>query len=272
MCRCFERGRYARKPRISRTCAQTSTRSRTSVASPSPNRPESAFATGDQPASYSPRSERDPGGVPEQQRDDDAGDPGEDQVGLAEVAALEPVRAHDLADVERRRDADEHEHGEHVHQQPEPALVAEPRKRRLAVDDADHRDHDRREQDEEAPEDERVHQAGDELLEQLALPEHDDRLLAQAVGHLVGAVDPRRLAHPDEPHEQPRAPREDAAEQRERRDEAQRAHGGRHQQAAATARARPSRPDVMSRAATARCRPRRPDVMTPPRAPAAARR
>ena len=201
------------------------------MTSPSPNRPESAFETGDQRRVVLVQAERDPRRVPEQQRQDDAGDPGEDQVGLAEVAALEAARAHDLADVERGRDADQHEHREDVDEQPEPALVPEPRDRRLAVDDADHRDDDRREQDEEAPEDERVHQPGHELLQQLALPEHDDRLLAHARSDRVGAVDPRRLAHPHEPHEQAGPAREDAAEERQRRDEAQRARGRRHQPA-----------------------------------------
>ena len=53
---------------------------------------------------------------------------------------------------------------------------------RLAVDDADQREQDRREEDEEAPEDERVHEAGDEALEELPLAEDDRRLVLDALG------------------------------------------------------------------------------------------
>ena len=50
---------------------------------------------------------------------------------------------------------------------------AEPRQRRVLVDRGDHRHHDRREEDEEAPEDERVHQPRHEALQELALAEDD---------------------------------------------------------------------------------------------------
>ena len=178
------------------TCAHTKTRSRTFVTSPSPNRSESAFDTGDQLAghSFSPSAIRDR--VPEQQRRDDAGDQREDQVGLAEVAALEARRPLDLADQSRPDHAGEHEHGEDVDQQREPALVAEPGQRGVAVDRADHRDQDRREEDEEAPEDRGVDQARDEPLEQLALAQHDLGLVAGALRQVAGAVG--RLAHPHE--------------------------------------------------------------------------
>ena len=68
--------------------------------------------------------------------------------------------------------------------------VAEPRQRRVLRDGADQRHHDRREEDEEAPEDERVDQARDEPLEQLLLAEHDDRLVAHALRHVVEALRP----------------------------------------------------------------------------------
>ena len=87
---------------------------------------------------------------------------------------------------------------------------AEPRQRLALRDGADQRHHDRREEDEEAPEDERVDQAGAEPLEQLLLPEHDDRLVAHALRDVVEPL--HRLAEPDEPGEQERA----AAEQRAR--------------------------------------------------------
>jgi hypothetical protein len=103
----------------------------------------------------------------------DPGDHEEDEVGLAEVRAADRVGPDDLPDHEGRRNAREHEHAEDVRQPAEPLLAAEPRQLRAPVDGGDHRDQDRREQDEKAPEDEGVHQAGDEPLEQLALPEHD---------------------------------------------------------------------------------------------------
>ena len=77
-------------------------------------------------------AERDLSRVPEEEGRDDSGDEREDQVGLAEVAALEALRPPDLADPERRRDADEHEHAEEVDEQREPALALEPAERRTA--------------------------------------------------------------------------------------------------------------------------------------------
>src|ERR671914_233924 len=150
-----------------RTCAHTKTRSSTSVTESSPKSPESESETGDQ---------------------------GQDEVGLAEVAALESGRPLQLADADRGHDADQHEHREDVHQQREPALVAEPRQRGVAVHRADHGDQDRGEENQEAPEDERVHQAGTEALEELALAQHDRRLVADAPGQVVEAL--ARLAEP----------------------------------------------------------------------------
>ena len=124
--------------------------------------------------------ERDPGRVPEQQADHDRRDQGQDQVGLAEMAALEPFRLLHLADPQGPDHAHEHEHAEDVDEQRVPALVAEPRQRVVLVDDADQRDQDRRKEDREAPEDERVQQPRTEALEQLALPEHDLGLVAGA--------------------------------------------------------------------------------------------
>jgi hypothetical protein len=117
------------------------------------------------------------------------------------VAALEPPRPDDLADPERGRDADQREHAEHVRQH----LVPVPIRRGVLVDDLDRGDEDRREQHDERPEDERVHEPGDQALQQLALGDDHDRLLAQAVGHAVGALDARRAAHPHELDEQPHA-------------------------------------------------------------------
>jgi hypothetical protein len=175
--------------------------------------------------------QRDPRRVPQQQRGDDPGDHRQDEVGLAEVAALEALRAHDLADVRRDADADQHERREHVRQQREPALMPQPRERRLAVDDADHRDDDRRQQDHEAPEDERVHEARQEPLEQLLLAEDDHGLLAHPPLHVVVTVDPGLVTHPHETDEQVRPPREQAGAHRDHGEQGEQADdvGGGHQ-------------------------------------------
>ena len=210
MWRCFECGRYARKPTTSRTCAQTKIRSRASAQLPSPKTCAIAFETGDQRGGPLVQAGGDQRRVPEQQRQHDQRDQPEDEVGLAEVAALEPLRPLHLADPERGGDADEHEHDEEVDEEREPALRSEPRQRLALRDRADQRHHDRREEDEEAPEDERVDEAGAEALEQLLLAEHDDRLVAHPLRHVVEPL--HRLAEPDEAGEQERA----AAEQRAR--------------------------------------------------------
>jgi hypothetical protein len=50
----------------------------------------------------------------------------------------------------------------------------------LAIDDRSDGHEDRREENEEAPEDECMHQAGTEPLKELPLAEHDGRLVADA--------------------------------------------------------------------------------------------
>src|SRR4051812_42580316 len=146
--------------------------------------------------------------MPQQQRRDDAGDPEQDQVGLAEVAALEARRPHDLADVERRAHADQHEHREHVDEECEPALVAEPWQRGALVHRADHRHHDGREEHDETPEDEGVHHSRAEPLQDLLLPDRDHGLLADALGDVVEALGRPAQAH--DPHEHARTPGEEA--------------------------------------------------------------
>ena len=88
----------------------------------------------------------------------------------------------------RRHDAGEHEHDEQVDEPAEPRLAPEPRQLRALVDRGDHRHHDRREQNEEAPEDERVHQPRHEPLQQLALAEHDLDLVLDPPRHVRRAV------------------------------------------------------------------------------------
>jgi hypothetical protein len=154
--------------------------------------------------------------VPEQERGDDAGDEREDEVGLAEVTALETTRALDLPDRERGHDADQDERDEHVDEELEPALALEPEERRLrrehgvAIDDPDDRQQDGGEEHEEAPEDEGVHEARPEALQELPLAEDDRRLVARAPLEIVEAID--GLPHADEAHEEEHsAPGEPAA-------------------------------------------------------------
>jgi hypothetical protein len=61
----------------------------------------------------------------------------------------------------------------------------------VLVDGPDHGDHDRRPQHEEAPEDERVDQPRHEPLQQLALTEHDRRLVAGSPLEAAGSIDRR---------------------------------------------------------------------------------
>ncbi len=59
---------------------------------------------------------------------------------------------------------------------------------------------------EEAPEDEGVHQARHEPLQQLALAEHDRRLVAHAPLHVVAPVDGLAREHEPGQEEAPRRP------------------------------------------------------------------
>ncbi len=117
---------------------------------------------------------------------------------------LEPRRPHDLADHERRDDSGEHEAGEHVAQHAVPL-----RRRHVTACGRDRGEHDRREQDEEAPEDERVHEARHESLQQLALAEHDFDLVLHPPRHVRGPI--VRLALKNESRQEPRPPREEPA-------------------------------------------------------------
>jgi hypothetical protein len=131
--------------------------------------------------------------MPAEERQDDEPDQEQDEVGLAEVRAVEAARLDDLADPERDRNPGEHGEDEDVDHRHVPPLATEPREGPVTVDRADPRHHDRREQDEEPPEDQCVHHARHEPLEELALAEHDRRLVLDAVRDVVGAVErPRR--------------------------------------------------------------------------------
>ena len=90
------------------------------------------------------------------------------------------------------------------------------------VDGGDHRHQDRRQQDDEAPEDERVHQPGHEPLQQLPLPEHDLELrlrLARGVLPAVVRDGPR-----DEAVEEGAAPARAQSGPRHQRGEGERAY------------------------------------------------
>ena len=164
--------------------------------------------------------------MPEQQRGDDSGDQGEDEVGLAHVRAREPPRSLHLADPERCCDTDEDERREHVDEERVPPLALEPAergargKRLVTLEDRRDRHEDRREEDEESPEDEGVHDAWPEPLEELPLSENDDRLVAHAgrnVRQPVGG-----LPRADEPVEEEGTAREQPARDPHRRDERER--------------------------------------------------
>ena len=136
MCKCFEYGRYARNAPITTRCAQTK------------NVP---------PISCQPRSVSTTSAI------------------IARIRSASPrceplnrAGPHDLADHERRDDPGEHETREDVAQQAVPLG-----RRHMSARGRDRSEHDRREQHEEAPEDERVHEPRDEPLQQLALAEHD---------------------------------------------------------------------------------------------------
>ena len=159
--------------------------------------------------------------VPEEQRQHNSRNQREDHVRLRDVRALEARRPHDGAIDDRGADAHEHEHDEEVDEEREPTLSREPRDALVLVDRGDHRRHDRREQHEEAPEDECVHQPRYEPLEQLALPEHDRRLVLHAARDVAPTVDGLTGEH--EPSQEQGAAREQPAADREKRDEPQRA-------------------------------------------------
>ena len=151
-------------------------------------------------------------------------DQAEDQVRFAEVAALEPLGRCTLRIANADVDADEDEHHEEVDEEREPALGTEPGQRLALCNCCDQRHHDRREQDQEPPEDERVDQTGAEPLEQLLLSEHDDGLVADPLWHVVEPA--HRLPHPHEAGQQQRPAAEEQARGAEHEEERERGHGG----------------------------------------------
>jgi hypothetical protein len=90
----------------------------------------------------------------------------------------------------------------------------------VLVDRADHRDQDRREEDEEAPEDGGVDEPRNDPLEQLPLAQDDDGLVPDPLRRVAEAVD--RLAEPNEVDEQLRPPAEERAAEGKKRGEGER--------------------------------------------------
>ena len=202
------------------TCAQTKARSSTLVTEPSPNRPESALDTGDEPAGHSFRPSAIRVACQSSSVDDDPGDQRQDQVGLAQVAALEARRALHLADraaaitpastsTAKTSTSSANQpwwpsHGSVASRSTAPISAIrivgkrtrKPQKIAAWI------------------------RPGTEPLEQLALAEHDLGLVAGAPRQVAGAL--RRLAHPHEADDQARPPGEQGAADGERRREGER--------------------------------------------------
>jgi hypothetical protein len=145
--------------------------------------------------------ERDPRAAAQEQRDDDPEDQSEDPVRLAPVAADEPLGP--LAEPDRERDRQAHEHpgGEDVLHEPEPPGPADPRQLEPGIHDLPADLEDRGQQHEEAPEDQGVHQAGHEPLEQLALAEHPRAFAREPDREVAAAL--HGPPEPDEARQQP---------------------------------------------------------------------
>ena len=153
--------------------------------------------------------------MPEQQRGGDDRDQGQDQVGLAQVAAGKARRPQHLADVHGAEHPDEHQDREHIDQEGEPALLTQPGQRGVLGDGPDEGDQDRRGENEKAPEDEGVDQPRPQALEQLALAEDDRGLVTYPSRGIVG---PRnRCPGPDQCQQEPHAlPEQHRARPRQR--------------------------------------------------------
>ena len=101
------------------------------------------------------------------------------------MTAHETRRPLHLTDHESGDDAGQDQQREDVDQERVPALRSEPGQGGASIDRADHRDQDRREQDEETPEDGRVHESRQQSLQELALTDHDRGLRACPGAHVV---------------------------------------------------------------------------------------
>ncbi len=207
--------------RMISTCAHTKTRSSTSVVVPSPKRSESAFETGDELAGHAFRSSAisdacqrssvvtmpaisarirsaSPRWLPSKRRG---------RWTLRMQSAVATPTSTSTAKTSTRS-----AYQPWCSSQPS----GDPEASGVAVEDRRDRHEDRREQDEEAPEDERVDQARHEPLQQLALAEHDHRLVAHPGGHVS---DVRSAGLPSRTsRESSRARRANSARPRSRRE------------------------------------------------------
>ncbi len=158
--------------------------------------------------------------VPQEERDDDAGDQQQDQVRLAQVTARETLRPLHFADHERCDHAGEHQEREYVDEERVPALPPQPGQSGVLVHHADHRDGDGRQKHDEAPKDRGMHEAGQQALEQLALADDDDCFGPHSTRDVIESR--RGLAHADESVDENGA----AGEQPDRDDQDHRKNGG----------------------------------------------
>jgi hypothetical protein len=135
------------------------------------------------------------------------------------MAPDEALGALEHPDADRERDPDQHAGREDVLDQAHPSRAADQRELEGRVDQLPHDLDDRGEQDQEPPEDQRVHQAGERALEELALREYLGALTSDPAGDVAAAFDRASEAH--EPREQAcpagREPARDADQEREDR-------------------------------------------------------
>src|SRR5918996_123393 len=137
-------------------------------------------------------------------------------------APSEPFVPAHLPEVDGHLDADEHQDREHVLEQPEPAGPPDHRDGEPRVEDLAEGLDDRGQQDQEAPEDEGMHQPRAEALEQLPLAQDDHGLVLDALREIVQAAD-----GPAQPHQLPQrecADQEQATGGRQKEEEHDRAH------------------------------------------------
>ena len=112
------------------------------------------------------------------------------------MAADEAVGALEQPDADRDRDPDQDAGREHVLDQAQPVGAADQGQLEGRIDQLAHDLEDRGEQDQEPPEDQRVHQAGERALEQLALAEDLDAFTRDPARDVAAPLD--RAAEPHE--------------------------------------------------------------------------
>jgi hypothetical protein len=110
----------------------------------------------------------------------------QDEVGLLEVAAFEPLVPAELAEEDGHLYSDDHQHGQDVLAQAEPAGSSDERDGEPWPEhDLPEGFHDRGEQDDEPPEDEGVHEPRAETLQELPLPQDHRGLELHPLGEVL---------------------------------------------------------------------------------------